>query len=289
MTGSNALMYMEMSFNFFLLTKPKPLFRFIWSDTVVLTIVLYDLSSWSIIWIKFTFRVFGWKVRTNPDGFDPFLERLDGGWGKDGLNPKGIFADYAGWPRPPDFDGRSRSHGLSGTRAGTMNGVRQSRPRRSPAATRTSAATPKSAQPRAREGGRRGRLRARAPPRRSPPPPPRAPPRLTPASSATPRSEVPSARGPRARLRLATREGGREARLPPHALASTPCSGLRRHAPLPSLGAREGRGRLRLAARTSTARPPPPGHARGRRGRLRAHEHHRARKVEEDKVVGGRR
>ena len=54
--------------------------------------------------------MFGWKVGTNPDGFDPLLGCLDGGWRRDGLNPKGIFADYAGWTRPPDFDGRSRSH-----------------------------------------------------------------------------------------------------------------------------------------------------------------------------------
>jgi hypothetical protein len=58
---------------------------------------------------SFSSRVFGWKVGTNPDGFDPLLGCLDGGWGRDGLNPKGIFANYAGWARPPDFDGRSRS------------------------------------------------------------------------------------------------------------------------------------------------------------------------------------
>ena len=179
------------------------------------------------------------------------------------MNPKEIFAYYAGWVRPPDFDGRSRSRWVEWDPCGTTNGVRSAvalAPEVPPPRAR---ALPGCLRPAAREGGREAR----------PPPRARASPRPASASSAMPRSEVPSARADRAARppppsRARGRQGGEAASARP-----------RCHAPLRSPGAREGRGRLRLAARTSLrpasapepprgrqghAHEPPPGRARGR-------------------------
>jgi hypothetical protein len=55
----------------------------------------YDLPN------QIFYRVFGWRVGANPDGFHPFFGCLDGGW-EGWSGPRyGIFPLNAGSPHPP--------------------------------------------------------------------------------------------------------------------------------------------------------------------------------------------